>query len=83
MDDHQGRPSAVNLGPFVGVDLNLCTDRLHRRYRNDADVKHIQQNQTKFNKSSALTLNYAIEAPTIESQGGKGLHSLKRHVITF
>jgi len=20
---HQGRPGAVNLGPFVGVDLNL------------------------------------------------------------
>jgi len=21
--DHQGRPGAGNLGPFVGVDLNL------------------------------------------------------------
>jgi len=23
MGDHRGRPGAVNLGPFVGVDLNL------------------------------------------------------------
>jgi len=23
MGDHQGRPGAVNLGSFVGVDLNL------------------------------------------------------------
>jgi len=23
MGDHQGRLDAVNLGPFVGVDLNL------------------------------------------------------------
>jgi len=23
MGDHQGRLGAVNLGPFVGVDLNL------------------------------------------------------------
>jgi len=23
MGDHQGRPGAVNLGPFVGVNFNL------------------------------------------------------------
>jgi len=28
MGDHQGRPGAVNLGPFVSVVLNL-TDRLY------------------------------------------------------
>jgi len=24
MGDQLGRPGVVNLGPFVGVDLNLC-----------------------------------------------------------
>jgi len=24
MGDRQGRPSVVNLCPFVGVDLNMC-----------------------------------------------------------
>jgi len=32
--DHQGRPGAVNLGPFVNVDFSV-TDR----HRADTDVK--------------------------------------------
>jgi len=39
MGDRQGRPSAVNLFPFVGVDLITVTDRLYSRHRADTDVK--------------------------------------------
>jgi len=39
MGDRQGRPSTVNLCPFVGVDLKSMTDRLYSRRRVDTDVK--------------------------------------------
>jgi len=30
MGDHQRRPGVVNLGPFVGVDLNNVIDRPYK-----------------------------------------------------
>jgi len=44
MGDLQETLSALNLGPFVGVDSNLCTDRLYNRHRADTDVKWIKPN---------------------------------------
>jgi len=42
MGDRQGRPSDVNLCPFVGVDLNLWpTVCVYSRHRADTDVKWI------------------------------------------
>jgi len=42
MGDHQGRPGAVNLGPFVGVDLNMW-QTVYSRYCAYTDVKWINQ----------------------------------------
>jgi len=43
LGDCPGRPSAVNLCPFVGVDLSV-TDRLYSCHRADTDVKLIKLN---------------------------------------
>jgi len=47
MGDHQWRLGAVNLGTFVGVDLNLrpTDDRLYSRYHADTGVKRIKQSK--------------------------------------
>jgi len=39
----QRRPSAVNLDPFVDVDLNLWPTVYNGRHRADTDVKWIQE----------------------------------------
>jgi len=45
MGDRQGRLSAVNLCPFVGVDHNL---RPYSRYRADTDVNQSKENRVLF-----------------------------------
>jgi len=73
MGDRQGRPSAVNLCPFVGVDLNLhVTDRLYSRHRADTwgrkmheimglgMVRRTATNVRNFNFNSDETTHYNL-----------------------
>jgi len=90
MGDRQGRPSAVNLCPFVGVKLwTLICDRpiSHSHHRADTDVKWIRpisqaktsRGQTQIDQRN----NTKIYLITVSIHVGINIRSVHLHITTI
>jgi len=55
-----GKPIAVNLGPFVSVDLNLWPIVYNSRYRADTEGTRIKPNQTNASVTNRTVNNFSF-----------------------